>query len=303
MLKGHTFDLQTFTSAAFALFIDKFLNSKSGVATGCTLSNTNTSVTISGGYFVIRGRFLQIISGETINGINNDGYYRLICEIDLTKTNTKDQLNQAEIKLLYGANALPSITKQNITTTGTLYQYEFARFRKTDGNIVDFEDKRTFVDFTSIRTVIENESQALLNQIEQELNNVINGSVYLLKSGGTATGDFNFNGITTLGGKLNANGETVFGGVVTANKDCTFKGKVSVTGASTFASTVNISGITTLGGKLNANGETVFGGVVTANKDCLFKGKTTFNGNAAFAGSVTADTIVNSKRSKSVIYG
>ena len=32
MLKGHVFNMQTFTSEAFALFIDKFLYGKSGVA-------------------------------------------------------------------------------------------------------------------------------------------------------------------------------------------------------------------------------------------------------------------------------
>ena len=57
MLKGHVFNLQTFTSEAFALFIDKFLNGRCGVAKGCTMSNTNNSVTIADGFFVVRGRF------------------------------------------------------------------------------------------------------------------------------------------------------------------------------------------------------------------------------------------------------
>jgi len=54
MLKGLVFNLQTFTSEAFALFIDKFLNGKSGVARGCELSNTNNSITVGEGYFVVR---------------------------------------------------------------------------------------------------------------------------------------------------------------------------------------------------------------------------------------------------------
>ena len=86
MLKGHTFNLQTFTSEAFALFIDKFLNERCGVAKGCDLSNTSNSVTIGEGYFVIRGRFLQIISNNTISDISTNGFYSLICEIDLSKT-------------------------------------------------------------------------------------------------------------------------------------------------------------------------------------------------------------------------
>ena len=72
MLKGHVFNLQTFTSEAFALFIDKFLNGRCGVAKGCSLSNTTNSATIGEGYFVVRGRFLQIISGETSINLNFD---------------------------------------------------------------------------------------------------------------------------------------------------------------------------------------------------------------------------------------
>ena len=195
MLKGHVFDLQTFTSNAFALFIDKFLNKQSGVATGCTLSNTNNSVTIADGYFVIRGRFLQVISGVTINNISTDGYYKLICEVDLSKTNTVDDLNQAEIKTVYNASSYPSLTQQDITEgNGTVYQYEFARFKVESGSITDFTDKRTFVDFTTIYDVIQNEAQGVLDDIEQALQNVLDGSAYLLKSGGISNGDFTFNG-------------------------------------------------------------------------------------------------------------
>lgn len=167
MLKGHVFDLQTFTSNAFALFIDKFLNKQSGVATGCNLSNTNNSVTIADGYFVIKGRFLQVISGVTINNINTDGFYKLICEIDLSKTNTTDTLNQAEIKTVYNASAYPTLTQQDlIEGNGTVYQYEFARFKVESGSITDFTDKRTFVSYGQILTLVQNE----LEELEQQSN-------------------------------------------------------------------------------------------------------------------------------------
>lgn len=194
MLKGHVFNLQTFTSEAFALFIDKFLNGRCGVAKGCELSNTNNSVTIADGYFVIKGRFLQIISGETISNITMDGYYSLVCEIDLSKINTADQLNQATIKVISGTSAYPTLTQQDITGAGTVYQYEFARFKVESGSITNFTDKRTFVDFDTIYDVIQNESQKVLNDIEQALQDVLDGSAYLLKSGGVSNGDFTFNG-------------------------------------------------------------------------------------------------------------
>ena len=194
MLKGHVFNLQTFKSEAFALFIDKFLNGRCGVAKGCSLSNTTTSATIGEGYFVVRGRFLQIISGETITNITANGYYSLVCEIDLSKTNTADQLNQATIKVISSTSAYPTLTQQDITGTGTIYQYEFARFKVESGSITNFTDKRTFVDFTTIYDVIQNEAQGVLDDIEQALQNVLDGSAYLLKSGGVSNGDFTFNG-------------------------------------------------------------------------------------------------------------
>ena len=182
MLKGHTFNLQTFTSEAFALFIDKFLNGTCGVAKGCELSNTNNSATIGEGYLVIRGRFLQIISNETISNISTNGFYSLICEIDLSKINTAEQLNQAEIKTIYDSSAYPTLIQQNITGSGTKYQYEFARFKVENGSITDFIDRRTFVDITSVYNLIQNEAQVVLDDIEQALDDVLDGSIYVLKT-------------------------------------------------------------------------------------------------------------------------
>ena len=173
MLKGHVFNMQTFTSEAFALFIDKFLNGKSGVARGCELSNTNNSITVGEGYFVVKGRFLQII---TVNG-----FYSLICEIDLGKANTTDELNQAKIKVISSTNNYPELQKQDITTNGTIYQYEFARFKVENGNITNVEDKRTFIDFDTIYNYIQKESDEMFKKIAKELEHVLDGSAYCLK--------------------------------------------------------------------------------------------------------------------------
>ena len=205
MLKGHTFNLQTFTSEAFALFIDRFLNENNGIAKGCGLSNTNNSVTIADGYFVVRGRFLQVISGVTISNISTNGYYSLVCEIDLTKTNTTEALNQAEIKTLYNANAYPTLTQEDITGTGTKYQYEFARFKVVDGTITDFTDKRTFVEFSSIYDEIQTEAEGVLDDIREALSNIEDESDVMLKTGGTANGNFTFNGNVTSDNLYNSN--------------------------------------------------------------------------------------------------
>lgn len=194
MLKGHTFNLQTFTSEAFALFIDKFLNGRSGVANGCALSNTNNSVTIADGYFVIRGRFLQVISGVTVPDISTNGFYSLVCEIDLSKTNTTDQLNQAEIKTIYNANNYPTLTQQDITNGGTIYQYEFARFKVEGGAITNFTDRRTYINFETLYDLVENE----LNALETQSN-------VLLKTGGTLNGEMQVDSTGDISGDISAN--------------------------------------------------------------------------------------------------
>lgn len=205
MLKGHTFNLQTFTSEAFALFIDKFLNGRCGVAKGCNLSNTNTSVTISDGYFVIRGRFLQVISGVTLSDISTNGFYSLVCEIDLSKTNTTDQLNQAEIKTIYNSSNYPTLTQQDITGDGTIYQYEFARFKVENGAITNFVDRRTFIDFTSIYDVIQGEAQEVLNEIQSALEAIEDESNVLLKTGGTVSGEIEISSTGDISGDISAN--------------------------------------------------------------------------------------------------
>ena len=171
MLKGETFDLQTFTSDAFALFNDRFMGGQSGVMQGCALSNTNNSATIGAGYFLIKGRFLRIISSETVSDISTDGYYSLVCEIDLTKTNTTSVFNQGVIKAVSGAGDYPTLTQQDLTNGGTIYQYEFARFRVSSGSITDFADRRTYVDYESILGLISDELENLENQSNVKLKN------------------------------------------------------------------------------------------------------------------------------------
>lgn len=202
MLKGHVFKFQTFANEAFAHFINTFLQGNMGITKGCNLSKTSNSVTISAGYFCVMGRFLEIVGNETISNITNTGYYQLICEIDLSQTNTTSELNQASIKLVRNANAYSSLTKEDLFNGGSLYQYEFARFKVTEQGIIDFSDRRTFLNLTSLYSQInsnfnslfntkDQEAEALLEEIRQELASVIDGSVYLLKEGGTMSGDIN----------------------------------------------------------------------------------------------------------------
>ncbi len=188
MLIGYTFDEQLFTSEAFRKFQDTFLNKNSGVIDGCSVSKTNTTVTVSDGWFVIKGALLREQGGTTLN-VEQDGYYSLVCEIDLTKENTETSLLQATIKLIRGASTYPTLTQQDITNGGSVYQYEFARFRSSNSVISDFIDKRTYLNFQSIYTKINTDVQAIIDTLEGKIKNVEDGSAYLLKTGGKINGN------------------------------------------------------------------------------------------------------------------
>lgn len=188
MLIGYTFDEQLFTSEAFRKFQDTFLNKNSGVIDGCSVSKTNTTVTVSDGWFVIKGALLREQGGTTLN-VEQDGYYSLVCEIDLTKENTETSLLQATIKLIRGASTYPTLTQQDITNGGSVYQYEFARFRSSNSVISDFVDKRTYLNFQSIYTKINTDVQAIIDTLEGKIKNVEDGSAYLLKTGGKINGN------------------------------------------------------------------------------------------------------------------
>lgn len=180
MLKGHVFDEQLFASEAFALFIDTFLSSKNGIVKGCELANTSNSITISNGFFCVRGRFLQIVGEDTISAGNDNSYCKLVCEIDLSKENTESELTQAQFKIVKSSTSYPNLTQQDITGNGTIYQFEFAKFRTGIGGITDFVDTREFLNFNSIYEKVDGDTKALIQRLEDELATVEDGSAYFL---------------------------------------------------------------------------------------------------------------------------
>lgn len=176
MLKGQTYDEQLFQSEAFRLFMNTFLNGNSGVIKGCTLSNTTTSVTLSDGFFMIKGGVLQEYGGETLTP-ESDGYYYLVCEIDLSQTNTELAFNQGSLKLIRGASVYPTLVQEDIVGSGTVYQYPFAQFRVVSGSITGFTDVRTFLNYASIYDIIRNEADALIQELRDDLEDVV-GTVH-----------------------------------------------------------------------------------------------------------------------------
>ena len=184
MLKGHVFSKQLFENPIFAVFINTFLNGINGVSNnyknGMKPTASGSTVNVDSGVVCIQGRFIEL-------------------------ENTESQFNQASYKIVKSATGYPELTQSNIVkNVSGIYQYELARFRTTASGITDFQDKRTYLDFSSIYTKINDEFGEVLEQLEQELADIEDGSAYLLKSGGVADGNFTFNGKITANNIVNS---------------------------------------------------------------------------------------------------
>ena len=209
MLKGHVFSKQLFGNPIFALFINTFLNGVNGVSNnyknGMSVSYSGSNVTINSGAVCIQGRFLEEDTYTTLSAGTNTAYCKLVIEIDLDKENTESEFTQASYKIVTSTSGYPNLTQNNIVkNVSGVYQYELARFRTSSSGISNFQDMRTFLDFNSIYDQITSEYETVLNQLQEELEGVESQSNVLLKTGGTANGDFTFTGDITADNIVNS---------------------------------------------------------------------------------------------------
>lgn len=192
MIKGFRFTNQLANAEVDARIHQEFLNKNDGIFYGMELSYTSNSITVAEGLCEIAGRPVAVIDSETVSAGTDNLYCLLILEIDLSKDSTKDVFNQASFKLLTSSTSYPTVTQQDINMyngSNNLYQLEFARFKSGTGGITEFKDTRKFLSFSGIYAQIKADCDAIINQIKQELENVEDGSSYLLKSGGKIDGD------------------------------------------------------------------------------------------------------------------
>ena len=199
MLNGDVFSEQVFHNEIFALFINSFLDGHNGVINGfknsMAITSSNSSVIVNTGAVVVQGRFMHEPTQETISVSAQSKYHKLVIEIDLDKTNTALSFQQAYLKILTGNSSYPSVTQTDIVNNVSgIYQYELARFQTdSSGNITNLQDKRTFLDFDSIYTAIENtlatmqtdfesEADTLIADLQQEIADVEDTSEFIMKS-------------------------------------------------------------------------------------------------------------------------
>lgn len=256
MLKGHVFSKQLFEHPIFALFINTFLNGENGVSNnyknGMQVTYNGSTLTVNSGAVCIQGRFLEEDTSTPIATGTNNAYCKLVIEIDLDKQNTESQLNQAAYKVITSASGYPELTQTNIVkNVSGIYQYELARFRTTASGITDFQDMRTFLNFDSIFEEIRQQYGEVLQELEDELANVVDGSDYLLKSaGGTVQGEIVANGGVRGNLKGNATTASICTGNAATASICT--GNAATATRLQTARTITLSGDVT--GSASFNG-------------------------------------------------
>lgn len=223
MLKGQVFANQIFENQIFALFQNTFLAGHNGVCQGyrnsMAVTYSGSDVTIASGALCIQGRFLEEDTSTTVTASTDNTYCKLIIEIDLDKVNTDEEFKQGYYKIIKGAGSYPALTQTDIVNNVSgIYQYELARFRAGTTGITDFQDMRTFLDFNSIYT-----------EIEQHIQDIDDGSLFLLKTGGTISGNLTISGNTTVSGTIT---NTALTNSINAKQKAITKGTTAPTGGS-----------------------------------------------------------------------
>ena len=136
MLRGCTFENQNVTSKNDGGLYSSIL--EDGILWGCGMSATSTALTIQPGEMIAGGRVIYVDGATTVTAENaiNNGYGQLVLSIDLSKTATGDAFEQLEIGFVYSTTAtFPELTKEDINSTGTLYECEIAVVKIEGGNI------------------------------------------------------------------------------------------------------------------------------------------------------------------------
>jgi len=180
LILGQTYDEQLFKSDMFRLFINTFADSQNGIINhykqSCSLSNTQSTITISDGAFLLQGGLIQVQGNETVAVDLDNTCCILAFEIDLTKENTETDFNQGKFKIVKGTTAnYPTLQQDDIVNNSTgVYQMEFARFVAGAGGISNFVDKRVFIDFPTMFENINTQVTELIAELQQKIQQAEN---------------------------------------------------------------------------------------------------------------------------------
>lgn len=139
-VRGITYSKQAVSSNDDSHIYKVLLNGKKGKTKGCNMTFGTDNIFISEGRFFAANRLNEITSKETIPTptVTETTYFRLVFEIDLSKTNTSINFLQGYFKLLSSTTDYPAVTQEDLDNGGFVYQLPFARFTKTISGIGSF---------------------------------------------------------------------------------------------------------------------------------------------------------------------
>ena len=150
MIKGITFDKQLMDSYAHAHEVNYYFGGDMGITKGCTVAeNVDGNLVVDGGYFLIKGRLVQVVGSETVtvpSVASGTLYSILVFEIDLTEVNTETVFNQGSFKIVSDSSAYPTLIQQDLDNGGDVYQFEFVRFENSVSGIANLTDTRVLLD-------------------------------------------------------------------------------------------------------------------------------------------------------------
>lgn len=128
-MNGIFFDLQTVRARDLGATFGGILND--GKLSGCALSYSGVNLTIARGYYIAKGRLIEIESAETLETTTTaaNGYGRLRLVIDLSIAASESSFTQGKFEWDYATtNSFPALTQNDINDgTNTAYQVEICR--------------------------------------------------------------------------------------------------------------------------------------------------------------------------------
>ena len=128
-MNGIFFDLQTVRARDLGAAFGGILSD--GKLSGCALSYSGVNLTIARGYYIAKGRLIEIDSAETLQTATTaaNGYGRLRLAIDLSIAASESSFTQGKFEWDYAStNSFPALTQNDINDgTNTAYQVEICR--------------------------------------------------------------------------------------------------------------------------------------------------------------------------------
>ena len=128
-MNGIFFDLQTVRARDLGAAFGGILSD--GKLSGCALSYSGVNLTIARGYYIAKGRLIEIESAETLETTTTsaNGYGRLRLVIDLSIAASESSFTQGKFEWDYATtNSFPDVTQSDINDgTNTSYQVEICR--------------------------------------------------------------------------------------------------------------------------------------------------------------------------------